>query len=278
MPAQDLPLTFHNQAVSHFDNIDSLTPQEADLYCKAVTGQGVMRRRLYTNNELFILTFQRAVILNGLHLPTNRADLLDRMLIVSLDRLGQDSRRTLSGVEVRFQAALPSLFGGLLNVLAETFARLNEVREEGLSRMADFHRFGRAAALALGIPQQDFDEAMEAATARQLEGALDDPLARTLLLFARKVRRWHGEAQELFERLVETAKTRKIRRSIEHWPDTASGLGKRLKHLREILARYGVQIERRAEQEADIIEYNPTADAGRRIDQCRQTVGIPDTG
>jgi hypothetical protein len=260
----DLPLTFHKNAVAVFDNVDGLTPQDADLFCQAVTGRGIGRRKLYTDDDEFILTFMRAIILNGLHLPTSRPDLLDRMLIIPLDRVAGDTRKTLSTVEKEFTQALPALFGGLLNALAKTLAKIPEVSNTGLTRMADFHLHGRAASLALGIPPEEFDAALHTAITRQQAGALDNPVALTLFLFAKEARKWRGEPQELFERLVETAKARQIRRTPEHWPETAAGLGRRVKNLREVLCRHGVRIERlrRGERRELVIEYDSTVDVG----------------
>jgi len=261
----DLPLTLHKHACPLWDNVDVLSGPECDLFCQAHSGRGIARRKLYTDDDEFILSFQRPLIFNGLHLPTSRPDLLDRMLIIPLDRVSADARMTVTSVENGFRTAHAALFGGLLNALAETLSRLPDVTDDGLSRMADFHRAGRAAALALGVPSEQFDEAMRIAISRQQAGALDNPLALALLLFARSVRRWQGEPQELFERIIETAQARQIRRNPEYWPETAAGLGRRLKNLKELLTRYGVKIERptRGERRLVLVEYDVAGDTGR---------------
>jgi hypothetical protein len=221
----DLPLVFHKHAVPVFDNTDGMTPHEADLFCQAVTGRGIARRKLYTDAEEFILSFQRAVVVNGLRLPTNRPDFLDRALIFDLERLPPERREVLAKLDAEFTAALPRLLGGLLNALGRTLALLPTVSAERLGRMADFHRFGRAAAGVLGSTPGQFDDAFQAAEARQKRGAFDNTLALAVLLFAREVRRWQGEATDLLQRLHETAQASHIRRSPEFWPDSPAGLG-----------------------------------------------------
>jgi len=259
----DLPLVFFKYAVSIFDNLDGLTPQEADLFCQAVTGRGIARRKLYTDADEFILSFQRAIIVAGLSLPTNRPDFLDRTLIVELDRLSPEQRRLLEHVEDSFMAARPRLLGGLLNVLSQALARLPNVSTEGLSRMADFHRMGRAMAEVLGFGSEQFDEAYHVAEARQKRGAFDNTLALALLLFARQVRRWQGEPTELLQRLHETAKANQIRQSPEFWPATPMGLGRQLKHLADAMSRHGVRVSRLRRTTARLIalEYDPAADS-----------------
>jgi hypothetical protein len=259
----DLPLVFFKHAVPVFDNTDGMTPHEADLFCQAVTGRGIARRKLYTDAEEFILTFQRAIIVNGLRLPTNRPDFLDRALILDLERLPPELRRLLEQIDAAFMAARPRLLGGLLNVLSQTLARLPAVSAEGLGRMADFHRMGRAVAEVLGLSVRQFDEAYQVAEARQKRGAFDNTLALALLLFARDVRHWRGEATELLQRLRETARANQIRQSPEFWPDTPMALGRQIKHMAEALARHGVRVSRprRATARLIALEYDPDADS-----------------
>ena len=259
----DLPSIFFKHAVPVFDNTDGMTPKEADLFCQGVTGRGIARRKLYTDADEFILSFQRAIIVNGLGLPTNRPDFLDRTLIFDLERLPPEQRRVLEQVEGAFMAARPRLLGGLFNALSRALARLPAVSTEGLSRMADFHRLGRAVAEVLGYTSEQFDDAYRAAEARQKRGAFDNTLALALLLFARQVRRWQGEATELLQRLHETAKANQIRQSPEFWPATPMGLGRQLKHLAEALGRHGVRISRarRVTARLIVLEYDPAADS-----------------
>jgi hypothetical protein len=263
----DMPQTFYRHAVPVFDNADSFTNQESDLFCQAVTGRAIDRRQLYTNDDEYLLSFIRPVIINGLRPPTNRPDLLDRSLIIELDRLTSDQRRYVARLEAEFHEAHPRLFGGLLNALTKTLERLPSVPDNGLSRMADFHRFGRAAAGALGFTIEAFDVAMHEAEARQRRGAIDSPLATAILLFARKQSAWKGELPALLERLADTAKAHQIRRSPESWPETPIGLGRQLKQLSTILAEHGVTITRPRTASARLIRlaYDAEADQGAEL-------------
>ena len=250
-----------------FDNVDSLSKRECDLFCRAVTGGAISRRTLYTDSDEFVRRFLRAVIMSGLAPPTNRADLLNRSLIIALDRLAPERRQALSGLEAAFEAAWPSLFGGLLNALSETLALLPRTATGNLSRMADFHRFGRAAALALGWTPELFDAAMREAEARQNRGAADNTLVASMVAFAQQQRRWVGDMPSLLERLVETAKLRQLSRSRDFWPETAIGLGRKIELVRAALAEHGVSITRmrRARERLVQLQYNADAD-GQGVD------------
>jgi hypothetical protein len=259
----DLPLIFLKHAVPAFDNLDSITPSESDLFCQGMSGRGIDRRKLYTDADDFIFAFQRAIMINGLRLPTNRPDFLDRVLAIELERLAPEQRQVLERVEEKFMQARPQLLGGLLNTLSLALAKLPDVSSEGLSRMADFHRMGRAVAVALGFTATQFDEGFRVAEARQKRGAFENTLALTLLLFVRKFRRWEGNPTELFQRLHETARANQIRQSPEFWPDTPMGLGRQIKHLADALAKHGVQVTRprRAKDRSIVLEYDAAADS-----------------
>jgi hypothetical protein len=259
----DLPLILTQHAVPVFDNIDSLTGKDADLLCRGVTGGAISRRGLFTNADEFLRTFQGAVILNGLHPPTKREDLLARSLIIELDRLTPEQRRTRGGLDRAFEAARPKLFGGILNALRDTLALLPTIPEEGLSRMADFHRMGRAAAIALGSTSEEFDTAMKAAIARQNRGAADNTLAAAIIMFVRREKRWVGPIAMLLERLIDTAKAHQLNRSSTFWPDTGIGLGKKLGQLEPALAEHGITLTRPrdASKRLTCLEYDATADS-----------------
>lgn len=258
----DLPLIFHRHALPVFDNVDKLSSKQADMFCQATTGRGFDRRKLYTDKESVILSVKRPIIFTCLHLPTTRADFLDRSLILDLERVLPDTRRDLRTLEAEFDAARPRLFGAMLGLLSKALGTLPGVSDQGLSRMADFHRMGRAVAIAAGSTAADFDRAWATAEARQKRGTLGDSLAQTLWLFAKQAGPWEGTAEELVRDLYDTAKHNRIRIS-ESDGLTAVGLGRRMKTLMETLARFGVKVTQRRRSKARVIgiEYDSATDS-----------------
>jgi len=263
----DLPLIFDKHALPIFDNVDRLTPQQADLFCQATSGRGIDRRKLYTNNESFILEFKRPALLTSLEVPSGRADFLDRCLILELDRVPPERRRPLLELESEFERARPRLVGALLNLLVGALKARPEVSEEGLSRLADFHRFGRAVATAAGHTPEVFDRAWQLAECRQQRGVLIDRLTQALWLFARRVKSWEGTAEELLRFLNETARDNRIRLTEA---DGASpvGLGRRLKVLRDPLGRLGVRLGQHRRTDARLIQLEYDDKAGNAAEEA----------
>ena len=76
------------------DNQNTIPEWAADTLCRLVTGEADSKRRLYTDDEDVIIELRRAVILNGINVPTERGDVLDRSLVVELERIpGRGSAR-----------------------------------------------------------------------------------------------------------------------------------------------------------------------------------------
>ena len=60
---------------------------------RLVTGEADSKRRLYTDDEDVIIELRRAVLLNGINVPTDRGDVLDRALVVELERIPDGDAR-----------------------------------------------------------------------------------------------------------------------------------------------------------------------------------------
>jgi hypothetical protein len=75
------------------DNQNAIPEWAADTLCRLVTGEADSKRRLYTDDEDVIVELRRAVLLNGINVPTDRGDVLDRSL-VELERIPDGERRT----------------------------------------------------------------------------------------------------------------------------------------------------------------------------------------
>ena len=76
----------HNYAPI-FDNVDSIPPWLSDMLCRAVTGDGSSKRRLYSDDDDVIYSYRRVIMLNGINVVAQRPDLLDRTILYRLERI-----------------------------------------------------------------------------------------------------------------------------------------------------------------------------------------------
>jgi hypothetical protein len=69
------------------DNLSALPDSASDTLCRLVTGEADSKRKLYTDDEDVIIELRRAVIINAINVPSDRGDVLDRSLVVELERI-----------------------------------------------------------------------------------------------------------------------------------------------------------------------------------------------
>lgn len=234
------------QALDHhymplLDNLNTLSDWQSDIFCQAATGGGFCKRELYSDADDVILSFRRPLVLTGINVPAVAPDLLDRAMLIRLERIAPDRRQDETYFWQQFDAARPEIFGGLLDALVNAMQIESTLSLGRLPRLADFARWGAAAAEALGFGAGAFIKAMFANVERQLEEVVEyDPVAHAVVELARAERQWSGSASELYEVL---AKARGNNTAEAGWPKRSADLGRRLNVLRSTLADLGVQVE-----------------------------------
>jgi hypothetical protein len=122
------------------DNLSDIPPWLSDSMCRAVTGDGDVRRRLYTDGELAVFAFRRCLILNGIDVGAMRGDLAERMLPIGLDTISEENRREENELWPAWQQAHPRLLSAVLDLAAGVEGVLPSLRLERKPRMADFGR------------------------------------------------------------------------------------------------------------------------------------------
>jgi hypothetical protein len=168
----DLIQILDHHALPVFDNIERLAKWASPELCRAVTGGGFTKRTLFSDDGDTIYRFRRSAILNGINLPASAPDVLDRSLILRLDRLTAEERALLGGREElmrRFEDARPRIFGGVLNVLSAAMKIRPTVKLERLQRMDEWELWGCAIAQALGKPKEKFLKAFQENISRHHE-------------------------------------------------------------------------------------------------------------
>lgn len=120
------------------DNLSSVPDWLSDTLCRAVTGDGDVRRVLYTDANLAVFAFRRCIIMNGIDLGGLRGDLAERMLAVRLDTIPGTSRMTERELSAAWLSSHPRILASLLDCIASVRASLLSVRLAKSPRMADF--------------------------------------------------------------------------------------------------------------------------------------------
>ncbi len=254
------PDNFVLQAHSHWfiplDNLSHISGEMSDLLSRACTGDGISKRKLYTDGDEFILSFQRVIGLNGITLVTAAADLLDRAILFNLDRVRGDRRQTEKDIWKNFEKMKPYILCGVFDVLVgvlddleereknEREGRTNKDLPADLSRMADFHLYGLKIAEWLGL-RKEFERGYRSAIRQQNDEAIDaNPLAQVVISFMKDKTFWQGSPTECLNELKNEAEKMGIDTKSKYWPKDSSALSRRLEKAKTNLETIGIRMER----------------------------------
>ena len=220
--------------VLSFDNLTHLSSEQQDMLCCVSTGAGYSHRTLYSDLDETFLEFRRPQLLTGIDLVPTRSDLLDRCLIVRLERISEEDRLTEEELETLTLSLLPGIYGALLDLLVTALQNLPTTKPAKLPRMADFAQL----CLAAGIPgfQEAYSINLEAGCQAAVEAS---PLAAGILsLLDAHDGSWEGTSTELIQQLQELDPT-----SREFQKLSARSVGKKLaSSLKGDLAAVGIEV------------------------------------
>ena len=210
------------------DNVSRIPDWLSDALCRAVTGEGAAKRMLYTDDELIVHNFRRAVVLTSIDPGSLKGDLGERLMPVELRAL-RGKRRSEATLAKAFRRRAPAILGGLLDLTAKALA--HPVTPKQRPRMAD------AAKVMASVDRVAGSNALGAylsGQARTEELVLEsDPLAAAVLAFMRQhdERSWIGTPTELHAQLA------LFRPEGKNWPSNARTMSERLRRLETSLRR-----------------------------------------
>jgi len=141
---QELAVAARHGHVLIHDNLGYLSEPQQNLLCKVATGTSFAARKLYTDMDAVKFRFLRPQILTSLDCLPTKSDLLDRCLLVGLERISPEHRKTEVEIEERFQSLAPALLGKILDLIVLGLANYSQVNHY-LPRLAHFAKFGIAA-------------------------------------------------------------------------------------------------------------------------------------
>lgn len=251
---QDLAIILANTYMPGFDNLDALSAEKSDLLCMAATGGAFSKRTLYSDSDETILRFKRCVMLNGINVVATRPDLLDRSIVLELERIPKNERKTEDQVWTSFQTDLPKMLGAIFQIVSKAMTLRNEVELREVGRMADFTYWGYAIAEVLEVGGETFLQAYLGNQDRANEEALSShPVAAAVLALMKSQNKWVSSVSKLLKELEEVAELEKINTRVRTWPKDAHVLSKRLKEVKSNLEEVGIYYDIRHGGDAKII-------------------------
>ncbi len=118
------------------DNLSVIPPWLSDAMCRASTGDGDVRRKLYTDADYAVFAFRRCLLFNSIDVGALAPDLADRAVPITLDIIPDEDRKSERAFWQEWPDAHPKLLGAVLDLASTVLAKPAHL--EKAPRMADF--------------------------------------------------------------------------------------------------------------------------------------------
>jgi len=233
------------------DNVSHLNWQTSDALCRFVTGSAFSKRALYTNDDDILYFFKRVVGMNGIDQVATRADLLDRSLIIELERINSSQRKRDSELNKAFALKKPKIFGALLDTVSAVLAFKDEVEISELPRLADYYHCAVTASIYFGHDQEHFQNVFLSNIKKQHETAFEaSTVAQCILVFMEDKKEWKSSPSELYDKLNQLAINLSLTKG---FPDGSNWLWKYIARDEQTLRAYKILVYKDKENGSRVI-------------------------
>jgi len=247
------------------DNQNTIPEWAADTLCRLVTGEADSKRRLYTDDEDVIIELRRPAILNGINVPTERGDVLDRSLVVELERIPDAERKTEEQLWERFEEEHAKLLGALFDVLSRAIALKPSIKLSRRPRLADWGEYAASVYEVMGWGAEtflkDWDEVVRVQNQATLDGS---PVAQAIIKLMEEHEECSLTSSKMHAQLKAIAEAQGVDVTRDKaWPKSARWLWRRIKEVLSLLVAAGIEATRDDTEKASVITFRkgPTNDS-----------------
>ncbi len=239
---RELDQLFEHHWFLGFDNVSFLNEKLSDTLCKAVTGVSSSKRKLYTDDEYVLYSYQRCIAINGINLLALKPDLLERSILFELERVEKTKRQYEQDFWKRFEVEKPKLLGAIFSILSNAMRIKETAVLDERPRMADFALWGYSIAEAINRQGEAFICAYNENINKQtMEVLYEHPTASAVLAFMEDKDTWTGTASTLLSELRFEANEDSRHQKL---PETANALSRSLAQIRMTLEEGGIKFSR----------------------------------
>ncbi|MEQ1940789.1 bifunctional DNA primase/polymerase [Mesorhizobium sp. VNQ89] len=236
---QDLMIQAKEYRLPSFDNASGMSAEMSDALCALATGGGIAVRKLYSDGELYVMSYSRPFVINGIGGYANRPDLMERAIPIQLASMPEGTRKTEAELLVEFERILPGILGALYDAVSHALRTFDKIEPPRHLRMADAARWIKAAEGGLDEePGAIIDAIATAQNAFVVDRVNDDALVMMIRRIVKPVG-FHDYIGELYIKIIEQDDA-KHHRSL---PKSSSHLAAQLRRMRPAMAKAGIQVE-----------------------------------
>lgn len=241
---QDLAISINNTYMACYDNLDIISSERSDLLCIASTGGVYPKRKLYTNDEESMMSLKSKITLNGINVVAIKPDLLDRCIVLALERIPESERMEERLIWSSFNEDKPKILGAILTALSRAKRIYPTLKLTKLGRMADFTMWGYAVAEALEIGGEEFLKAyLNNQKKANQEAVESNPVATALIKYMEENSNFTGTVTNLLTVLNQVAEVEQIDTTSKLWAKEPNVLSRRLNEMKSNLELEGIYYE-----------------------------------
>lgn len=231
---RDVSIALGSESIPCFDNMSGVTDHIADLLCVASTGGVSTQRALFTDDEEAVIHIKCPIIANGIEDLGQRGDLLDRTIVLDLETIPEESRKTEKEILAEIEEKKAKLFGSLLDLTVVGLNNIGTIEIKNPPRMADFALW---ACACLGDSASEF---LKTYTQSRENTSLDLadlnrlPAAIYSYVNTRQDKIWTGSASLLLSELNQYVGVFPGKEPVD-WPRTPDKMGSELRRYTQAL-------------------------------------------
>lgn len=219
------------------DNVSTIADWLSDALCRAVTGDGMVDRALYSDDDVVVLEFRRVLAMTTIDAGALAGDLAERLLMIELNLIPDTKRREEAELDKVYAEAHASILASLFDLLAEVLKALPDVVLTERPRMADFARILAAVDHVRGWETfASYTASARNAVADVLDG---EPFAQAVVALVDK-----AGAEGLIltaQQILDTVATPD--RLPKKWPKDSTRAAGQLKRLAPALRTIGIEVD-----------------------------------
>ena len=240
----DLALRLHNSYITVLDNISYLGSGYSDLIAQCATGGiSYVKRTLYQDTGETRLSLKSILILTGIEVAAKKSDVLDRSILLQLERIKPDEIIAEEQLEEAFWKDLPKILGACFKFLARALNDDIPVEVPKTRMASSFElmvKIGRAMKLDDEYTAKILWKNQEKVSLHTL---FDSVLGECILAFFEEYESFRGSVTDFRNEIQKVAKQRHMDKNAV--PERVNLFSRRLGEIQsELELLYGIKYEK----------------------------------
>lgn len=249
---KDLQSVISNTYMPVFDNVSGFNQSISDILCRALSGDQIAKRKLYTDNAPFIKSYsQKKFVFNGISPSIEFPDFNDRTIYYRTTYIPENQKLPKSKLWDKYDELLPHVLNQIFKIISDAIKLYESVgsKVQSKSRLADFERWGETISQVMGYKPGEF---LDAYYQKRDEIAVKDndsfPIISAINYFMneRKLDSYEDRTTKLWNELTTIASDSlniDIKDRHSKWPKKPNLLSQQINRLKEQLRREGYDVE-----------------------------------